>query len=90
MAEEADREGISVPAVVRWVRQFAEVIAANKAYLTDLDSAIGDADHGINMNRGMQAADWNPVPQSPSVSNGLNSVTINISGAHQKFRLRRQ
>jgi len=39
----------------RWVRAFATTIADNKEYLTDLDSAIGDADHGINMNRGMQA-----------------------------------
>ncbi len=39
----------------RWVRAFATTIAENKEYLTDLDSAIGDADHGINMNRGMQA-----------------------------------
>ncbi len=42
--------------VVRFVRRYAEVIAENKEYLTELDSAIGDADHGINMNRGMQAA----------------------------------
>jgi dihydroxyacetone kinase-like protein len=42
--------------VVRFVRRYAEVIAENKEYLTQLDSAIGDADHGINMNRGMQAA----------------------------------
>src|SRR6187200_83636 len=41
--------------VVRWVKTFAEVIADQKAYLTELDSAIGDADHGINMDRGMQA-----------------------------------
>ena len=40
---------------VRWVRTFAGVIAENKEYLTQLDSAIGDADHGINMNRGFQA-----------------------------------
>jgi dihydroxyacetone kinase-like protein len=32
----------------------AERFAAEKAYLTDLDSAIGDADHGANMNRGFQ------------------------------------
>jgi len=38
-----------------WIRAFAAEIAANKEYLTELDSAIGDADHGINMNRGMQA-----------------------------------
>jgi dihydroxyacetone kinase-like protein len=33
----------------------ADVIEENKKYLTKLDSAIGDADHGINMNRGFQA-----------------------------------
>ena len=41
--------------VYAWVRAFAAAIAENKEYLTELDSAIGDADHGINMNRGMQA-----------------------------------
>jgi phosphoenolpyruvate---glycerone phosphotransferase subunit DhaL len=41
--------------VVRWIHAFADAIAQNKDYLTDLDSAIGDADHGINMNRGMTA-----------------------------------
>ena len=41
--------------VVRWVRSFADEIAENKDFLTELDSAIGDADHGINMNRGMTA-----------------------------------
>ena len=47
---------VSYEDAVRFVRTFAEVIAENKEYLTQLDSAIGDADHGINMNRGMQAA----------------------------------
>jgi len=49
---------VSVPYedVVRWIRAFAQTIAENKTYLTELDSAIGDADHGINMDRGMQAA----------------------------------
>jgi dihydroxyacetone kinase-like protein len=46
---------VSYEDAVRWVRSFADVIAENKEYLTQLDSAIGDADHGINMNRGMQA-----------------------------------
>ena len=41
--------------VERWIRSFAEAIAENKDYLTALDSEIGDADHGINMNRGMTA-----------------------------------
>jgi dihydroxyacetone kinase-like protein len=37
------------------IRGFAAVVAENKSYFTELDSAIGDADHGINMDRGFQA-----------------------------------
>jgi dihydroxyacetone kinase-like protein len=40
---------------IRWMHLFAQSIEANKNYLTELDSAIGDADHGANMHRGMQA-----------------------------------
>jgi len=46
---------ISQDDIVAWVRRFAAAVAANKVYLTDLDSAIGDADHGINMDRGFTA-----------------------------------
>ncbi|MDQ3783966.1 MAG: dihydroxyacetone kinase subunit DhaL [Actinomycetota bacterium] len=42
--------------VVAWVKAFASAIEENKSYLTQLDSAIGDADHGTNMHRGFQAA----------------------------------
>lgn len=38
-----------------WLADYAGVIAQNEALLTDLDSAIGDADHGANMHRGMKA-----------------------------------
>lgn len=41
--------------VIAWIRRFAAVVAENKVYLTELDSAIGDADHGINMDRGFTA-----------------------------------
>jgi dihydroxyacetone kinase-like protein len=46
---------LSYEDAVGWIRRFAAVIAENKQYLTELDSAIGDADHGINMDRGFQA-----------------------------------
>ncbi|MEX0651469.1 MAG: DAK2 domain-containing protein, partial [Actinomycetota bacterium] len=46
---------MSYDIVVAWLKTFAAVIAENKQYLTELDSAIGDADHGINMDRGFQA-----------------------------------
>lgn len=38
--------------IVRWLQKLAGVLTENKEYLTELDSAIGDADHGINMKRG--------------------------------------
>jgi len=41
--------------VVRWIRAFAAEISANKEQLTQLDAAVGDGDHGINMDRGMSA-----------------------------------
>ena len=46
---------ISYDDVVAWVRLLAERLHAEKEYLTELDSAIGDADHGINMDRGFTA-----------------------------------
>jgi dihydroxyacetone kinase-like protein len=41
--------------VLRWIRAFAAEVEANKEYLTQLDAAVGDGDHGINMQRGMAA-----------------------------------
>jgi dihydroxyacetone kinase-like protein len=39
-----------------WVTGFAAAVAAHKDELTKLDQAIGDGDHGSNLDRGMQAA----------------------------------
>lgn len=41
--------------VVRFIEGVAATIKAQRAYLTELDSAIGDADHGINLDRGFTA-----------------------------------
>lgn len=41
--------------VARWVRAFQAEIAEHRDRLTELDAAIGDADHGANMDRGMRA-----------------------------------
>ncbi|WP_125709262.1 dihydroxyacetone kinase subunit DhaL [Lacticaseibacillus porcinae] len=44
------------PEIARlWLENFATLIDTNKAHLSDLDTPIGDADHGNNMARGMQA-----------------------------------
>src|SRR4051795_5194848 len=39
----------------QWVRAFAQQVEENKDLLTELDAAIGDADHGANMDRGLKA-----------------------------------
>jgi len=41
--------------VIKVLDKIIEIIKENKEYLTELDSAIGDADHGINLERGFQA-----------------------------------
>jgi dihydroxyacetone kinase-like protein len=41
--------------VIKWLQAYNQVITEKKDYLTELDSSIGDADHGINMHRGFQA-----------------------------------
>jgi dihydroxyacetone kinase-like protein len=46
---------LTLDQALAWVRRFAEEIHENKEYLTRLDAAIGDGDHGINMDRGFQA-----------------------------------
>jgi phosphoenolpyruvate---glycerone phosphotransferase subunit DhaL len=38
------------------VRAMAAAMRENREHLTQLDAAIGDADHGTNMNRGFEAA----------------------------------
>ncbi len=43
--------------ILAWLHRYREVLGENKEYLTELDSAIGDADHGINMDRGFAAVE---------------------------------
>lgn len=40
---------------IKWMRTYASALHENKDMLTELDSAIGDGDHGLNMDRGFQA-----------------------------------
>jgi dihydroxyacetone kinase-like protein len=49
-------ENVTTAVLEEWVRRFATLVAENRDYLTELDAAIGDADHGSNMDRGMKAA----------------------------------
>jgi dihydroxyacetone kinase-like protein len=46
-------EAVDVGALTAWIRRFAELVAEHRDELTALDAAIGDADHGTNLDRGM-------------------------------------
>ena len=47
---------VDAAALTAWVREFARLVHEQRDTLTQLDAAIGDADHGANMDRGMTAA----------------------------------
>jgi phosphoenolpyruvate---glycerone phosphotransferase subunit DhaL len=46
---------VDIGAFSEWMRAFAATVHDNAQYLTELDAAIGDADHGSNLDRGMKA-----------------------------------
>ncbi len=46
---------ISRDDVIAWLSAYSQMLADNREYLTQLDSSIGDADHGVNMDRGFKA-----------------------------------
>jgi phosphoenolpyruvate---glycerone phosphotransferase subunit DhaL len=79
-------ESVGTAALDRWVRSFAVLVAENKDLLTDLDAAIGDGDHGTNMDRGMQAVvaaldDTPPVTASALLNKVGMTLVSTVGGA---------
>jgi dihydroxyacetone kinase-like protein len=62
---------VSKAGVLGWFDALQRTYAENKQALTDLDAAIGDADHGINMERGFTAVQ---TELAKTVSNTIQSV----------------
>ena len=58
---------LTIDGFVAWLDAFRARVTEQKAYLTELDSAIGDADHGSNMARGM-AAVMEKVESTPAAT----------------------
>jgi phosphoenolpyruvate---glycerone phosphotransferase subunit DhaL len=79
-------ETVATAALDRWVRSFALLVAENKDLLTDLDAAIGDGDHGANMDRGMRAVlvaldDTPPVTASALFNKVGMTLVSTVGGA---------
>ncbi|MEX2445347.1 MAG: dihydroxyacetone kinase subunit DhaL [Alkalispirochaeta sp.] len=65
--------------IVAWIDRLESVYVENKEYLTQLDSAIGDADHGINMARGFTAAKKALAENPPDdVGAALKAVSMTL------------
>src|ERR1700692_1556792 len=78
---------ISSDQIFTWIERFAAHIAEQRDYLTQLDAAIGDADHGANMTRGFTAVeakldglDGAPTPGRARMQAGSTLVST-VGGA---------
>lgn len=54
---------VGTDALVDWISGFRDAVTEKREWLTELDSAIGDADHGANMARGMSAVGRSSPPE---------------------------
>jgi phosphoenolpyruvate---glycerone phosphotransferase subunit DhaL len=67
-----------------WLGALAQVYSENRQRLTELDSAIGDADHGINMDRGFTAVkaelSSHPAPDIRTLLQSVATVLIRTVG----------
>ena len=70
--------------VLRWLDASQKVFAENRQQLTDLDSAVGDGDFGISLDRGFTAVQAelsaNPPVDLPSVFKNVAAVLIRTMG----------
>ena len=79
----------------RWIERFSELVTADAERLTRLDSAIGDGDHGSNLDRGLRAAvtaldaDLPPGKVLMTAGRALVSKTGGASGPLYGTALRR-
>ena len=71
-------ENVTTAALEEWVRRFATLVAENRDHLTELDAAIGDADHGSNMDRGMKAA-VAALDETPPVTAGALFTKVGMT-----------
>ena len=65
--------------IINWLQTVAKTISENKDYLTELDAAIGDADHGINLDRGFQkVAPQLPKLETKDIGTILKTVSMTL------------
>lgn len=65
----------TVATLTAWLTDFSERVTEHQGYLTELDSAIGDADHGANMARGMGAVVDKVAAEAPETVDAVLKTT---------------
>jgi len=69
---------LSVAWALAWIRDVQAVLADSRETLNDLDRAIGDGDHGENMDRGMKAVVGKLVDGAEDVQGVLKTVASTL------------
>ena len=64
--------------VRNWMAQIASDVSDQRDYLTQLDAAIGDADHGVNMDRGFSAVSAKLAAAEDDSTAGPGKVLVTV------------
>jgi dihydroxyacetone kinase-like protein len=64
--------------IVAWILTYALAISENRVLLTELDAAIGDGDHGANMDRGFKAVSVRLQTGGADISQVLKTTGITL------------
>jgi len=78
---------VNTETVTRWMKACAASIAEQRDYLTQLDAAIGDADHGANMTRGFNAVEAkldgldSDIPPGRALMQAGSTLVSTVGGA---------
>ena len=80
------RTSVNADTLRRWLTSAAEAVHDQRDYLTQLDAAIGDADHGTNMDRGFTAvaeklAELETVPPGKVLITAGQTLVSTVGGA---------
>src|SRR6185503_15924871 len=80
-------KSVNADTVQRWLEEAAASLHEQRDYLTQLDAAIGDADHGTNMDRGFTAvveklhAVDGPAPPGRLLTTAGGTLVSTVGGA---------
>lgn len=67
---------LTVDTLTTWMSKFAEKVETNKQFLSDLDTPIGDGDHGFNMDCGMKAVEEKLATKPADVTSGFKIIAM--------------